>query len=170
MFLKYLGAFAVVLVVSIPYLARAEQEGAHQHNESDLQLSDAYIRQFIPAAKSTAAYFSVANHSDKTRVLKKATISKIGRVEIHEHIHTEGMMRMQQVNELTLFAHKTINFQPGGYHLMAFDPAEHLKKGDKLTLTLYFANGEQLQSPIKVVSLRDEMSQQGHDHSQHKHH
>ncbi|NOU51751.1 copper chaperone PCu(A)C [Pseudoalteromonas sp. JBTF-M23] len=169
MFSKYLGALVSATLILIPSLAFSEQPQA-QEQHSNLHLSHAKIRQFLPAAASTAAYFSLANHSDKQRVLKSALISKIGRVEMHEHVHQNGMMRMQQVNEIAIAAHSSIDFKPGGYHLMAFEPAEALKKGEQLSLTLHFANGEQVTAPLHIVSLQDDMKQKGHDHSQHNHH
>ncbi|MCF6434995.1 copper chaperone PCu(A)C [Pseudoalteromonas sp. MMG022] len=165
MFAKYLAVFTSMLLSLAP-----SQVIAEQGNSSKLVVQHAKIRQFLPAATSTAAYFSLMNHSPQTRILQKATISGLGRVEIHEHVHSDTMMRMQKVQELTISPHQTISFQPGGYHLMAFEPAGELRKGGKLTLTLYFANGEQLESPIKVVSLQEEMGKQENSHSEHKHH
>ncbi|MBD1580918.1 copper chaperone PCu(A)C [Pseudoalteromonas sp. S16_S37] len=169
MFSKYLGAFVTATLIFLPSLTFSVQAQSQEHG-SNLQLNNAKIRQFLPSAKSTAAYFSLANHSDKQRVLKSALISKMGRVEMHEHVHQNGMMRMQQVNEIAIAAHSSIEFKPGGYHLMAFEPAEELKKDEQLSLTLLFANGEQVTASLQVVSLQDEMQQKGHDHSQHNHH
>ncbi|CAM4052693.1 copper chaperone PCu(A)C [Pseudoalteromonas byunsanensis] len=165
MFVKYLVVFTCTVLSFAPVQAMAEQSSS-----SKLMVQQAKIRQFLPAATATAAYFSLMNHSEQTRILQKATISNLGRVEIHEHIHSDGMMRMQKLNELAVSPHQTINFQPGGYHLMAFEPNGTLVKGERLTLTLYFANGEQLESPITVISLHDEMDKQGENHSEHKHH
>ncbi|WP_158678137.1 copper chaperone PCu(A)C [Pseudoalteromonas sp. T1lg23B] len=165
MFVKYLVVFTGMLLG-----LTSVQTTAEQLNSSNLMVQHAKIREFLPAAASTAAYFSLMNHSEQTRILTKATISNIGRVEIHEHIHNDGMMRMQKRNELTISPHQTISFQPGGYHLMAFEPHKALTRGERLTLTLYFANGEQLESPITVVSLQEEMTKQGDSHSEHKHH
>ncbi|BBN80465.1 hypothetical protein PA25_04500 [Pseudoalteromonas sp. A25] len=169
MFSKYLGIFVVTTLILFPSFVFSEHAQV-QNKQLSLDVSNANIRQFLPAAKSTAAYFFLANHSNSERVLKSASISKIGRVEMHEHVHHNGMMRMQQVSEVIISAHDNVAFKPGGYHLMAFEPTQVLKKGEQLTLTLYFANGEQLQSPIKVISLQDEIKQNGHDHSQHNHH
>ena len=171
MFVKYVAVVAAAWVACTSYVASANHSHEqHAQHHTGVMIHDAKVRQFLPVAKSTAAYFSLMNHSEQKRVLTKASISKMGRVEIHEHVHHNGMMRMQQVKEVTVAAHDTLEFQPGGYHLMAFEPTESLQLGEQLTLTLYFANSAPITSKIKVVSLKDELNSKKHNHSQHKHH
>jgi copper(I)-binding protein len=169
MFIKHLvlGVCSVISLAAMPVLSHSTSHGVEQ---SAIVIEDARIREFLPAAPSTAAYFELSNHSNEKKQLIKATISGLGRVEIHEHVHTNGMMRMQQVSTVEVGAHKQLAFKPGGYHLMAFEPSEPLKKGQERVLTLYFADKKTVQVPIKVVSLQDKMNKKHNQHSQHSHH
>jgi copper(I)-binding protein len=151
-------------------LSQAHEGHNHSHHEmhKELMVTDAKIRTFLPTAKSTAAYFTIHNPTDKLVSLKKATIRGIGRVEIHKHVHKDGMMKMQQVDLVEVPANQQVVFQPGGFHLMAFEPDATLKVGEKRKLTLYFDNGDRLYSFVEVVSLKDSFEKKAHSH--HNHH
>ncbi|TQF72322.1 copper chaperone PCu(A)C [Pseudoalteromonas luteoviolacea] len=143
------------------------QHGAHQHaqhNSASLQVSNAKIRAFLPAAKSTAGYMTINNGTKESVTIVKAKIEGLGRVEIHEHIHSNGMMKMQPVKKLVVPANGQVEFKPGGYHLMGFEPKVKLKVGETRKLTLYFSNGEKIENEIKVVSLKDAFSSESHHH------
>ncbi|KZN29417.1 copper chaperone PCu(A)C [Pseudoalteromonas luteoviolacea] len=143
------------------------QHGSHQHtshNSASLQVSNAKIRAFLPAAKSTAGYLTLDNKTKKPITIVKAKIEGLGRVEIHEHIHSNGMMKMQPVKNLVVPANGQVEFKPGGYHLMAFEPKVKLKVGETRNLTLYFSDGEKVENKIKVVSLKDAFSSESHHH------
>ena len=120
MLLRTLSLASALLFSGMP---QAHEGHSHEHHDiqKELMVTDAKIRDFLPAAKSTAAYFTIHNPTDKIVSLKKASITGIGRVEIHEHVHKNGMMHMQQVDFVEVPANQQIVFQPGGFHLMAFE-------------------------------------------------
>jgi copper(I)-binding protein len=53
-------------------------------------------------------------------VLKTVAIEGANSVEIHEHTHKDGVMRMRQLYELTIKAGESVVLEPGGFHLMVF--------------------------------------------------
>ena len=167
MLLRTLSLAAALLLSG---LSQAHEGHSHDHShvQKELMVTDAQIRTFLPASKSTAAYFTIHNPMDKSVFLKKATIRGIGRVEIHEHVHKNGMMHMQKVESVELPANQQVVFQPGGFHLMAFEPDHKLKVGEKRKLTLYFDNGDRLYSFVEVVSLKDTFEKPKNSH--HNHH
>ncbi|MCF6441090.1 copper chaperone PCu(A)C [Pseudoalteromonas luteoviolacea] len=166
-------AFAFVSLLSLSFfgVAHNHQHDGHDHHQhhtaqdsASLQVNKAKIRAFLPAAKSTAGYMTLHNSTAKPITIVSAKIEGLGRVEIHEHIHSNGMMKMQPVKALTVPAKGHVEFKPGGYHLMGFDPKVKLKVGETRKLTLYFSGGEKVESTIKVVSLKDEFSNESHHH------
>ena len=147
---------------------------AHEGHEHDnavaqLQVTHAQVREFLPATKASVGYFSIKNHSDVPATLTNATIDGLGRVEIHEHVHADGMMKMQKIDSLLIKAHQQLEFKPGGYHLMVFDPQEPLKVGQQRKLTLYFEDGNRVFTNAKVVSLASQAEpvKASKDHSHH---
>ncbi|WP_281546910.1 copper chaperone PCu(A)C [Pseudoalteromonas sp. PAR1] len=143
----------------------------HEHSEvAEVTVSDAQVREFLPASKATVAYLTITNPSDHATVLTKAELDGLGRVEIHQHTHVDGMMKMQQVLSLEISAHSQVEFKPGGYHLMVFEPEDELKAGQERKLTLYFKNGNRVFAQAKVVSLQEMSEQAANKSEQHSHH
>jgi copper(I)-binding protein len=164
--------FITALALNTNLLAHQHSEHK-QHNVSKEQarIEHGVIRAYLPVAKSTTAYFDLTNTTSNPLTLTKATIEGIGRVEIHEHTHANGMMKMQQINVLNLAPQQTIKFETGGYHLMAFEPKKPLKVGEQRTLTLYFDNNQTATAQIKVISLKDAFKdKQTKDKDAHSHH
>lgn len=136
----------------------------HSVEVAKLEVSNAHVREFLPASSSSSAYLTITNHGGTDATLTKATIDGLGRVEIHEHSHVNGMMKMKKVDSVVINAHKSVNFQPGGYHLMVFDPQEPLKAGQERKLTLYFSDGDRLFTNAKVVTLESQVKASQHSH------
>ena len=43
-----------------------------------------------------------------------------GAVEIHNHIEEDGIMKMRQIDGITIKAGETVELKPGSFHLMMF--------------------------------------------------
>ncbi|MGO2373848.1 copper chaperone PCu(A)C [Pseudoalteromonas sp. KG3] len=143
----------------------------HQHDTvNEIVVNNAQIRDFLPGSKSSAGYLTLVNHGDTAIELTKVTVESLGRVEIHEHQHVNGMMKMQKVDTLQIKAHQQLDFKPGGYHLMVFEPKEPLKIGQELKLTLYFSNGDRVFTQASVVSLESQIAETPQSQQHHTHH
>ncbi|WP_283709442.1 copper chaperone PCu(A)C [Pseudoalteromonas prydzensis] len=143
----------------------------HQHETvNKVVVSNAQIRDFLPGSKSSAGYLTLVNHGDTAIELTKVTVESLGRVEIHEHQHVNGMMKMQKVDTLQIKAHQQLDFKPGGYHLMVFEPKVPLKIGQELKLTLYFSNGDRVFTQASVVSLESQIAETPQSQQHHTHH
>ncbi|TMP31535.1 copper chaperone [Pseudoalteromonas rubra] len=165
---------AFFMLCSLPWVSQAHSGHthgeSHQHvhaEQAPVTLTHATIRDFLPAAKSTAGYFTLSNTTKQAMTLVKAEIEGLGRVEIHEHVHANGMMRMQQIDKLEIASDSQVEFKPGGYHLMAFEPTKPLKVGENRKLTLYFADGNRVYGLIEVISLKTQMHNANNGHQHH---
>ena len=163
----FCAAILCVSFYSSPLFAHAE----HTHDTlSEIIVNNAQVRDFLPGSNSSVGYLSVVNHGERTITLTKASIEGLGRVEIHEHRHVDGMMKMQKVNSLEIKPHQQLDFQAGGYHLMVFEPEESLKIGQELKLTLYFSNGDRVFTQAPVVSLASQVDKMPQAEQHHTHH
>ncbi|WP_448211755.1 copper chaperone PCu(A)C [Colwellia sp. MEBiC06753] len=141
---------------------------AHSIYAAEVEVSNGYIREVIPGNKITSAYMTIDNLSSKTIKLVGAKSEDIPTIEIHEHVMTDGMMKMGQVPMIAIEANAQIKLQPMGYHLMMFGVDASLKAGKTVEVTLLF-DGAEPQSPVSVtVMLPVESIKQAK--SQHHHH
>lgn len=140
--MKFLRAvFAITLMLS-PVFAVADS----------LEIEDAYVREPIPGRYMSAAFLKIENESEKSRTLVSANADWAGLIEIHTHIHDNGVMRMRQLQELEIPAGEIVKLQPGGLHLMLFKLKLPLAK--ELALDLCFKNGECETVTAKLRSIK----------------
>ena len=59
-------------------------------------------------------------------------------VQMHISEMRDDVMSMREEETVPIPAHGTVNYQPGGRHLMVFGVREGLKAGDEVPLTLTF--------------------------------
>ncbi len=85
-----------------------------------IEVTDPWIRKPIPPLDKTAGYFKVTNHSETPIVLKVAQSKSARKIEFHETLEEEGMMRMRRLKEVVVAPGETVSFEPGGKHLMVF--------------------------------------------------
>lgn len=163
----YQFALSLVAVISTATVIAAD------HSDG-LMASDAYIRTMPPGQKNTAAYLKLTNHSDRRCTVTGGKSVLAAKVEIHQHQHSDGMMKMRPVAALTLQSGETIMFQPGGYHLMLMGVKSQLQAGDSHQIELLSADcgATQLTAAVRSLFKASEpvMNMQhnsGHEHMMH---
>nr|WP_245217416.1 copper chaperone PCu(A)C [Rheinheimera maricola] len=118
-----------------------------------LSTNNAYVRQPMPGRTVTAGYFVLHNHSAQDVRLIGASSSAFSRAELHSHSHKDGMMRMEQVDEIIIVSGGNVELAPGGLHLMLFEPVATLEIGQTVPMQLHFADGQQLTLAMPVVAM-----------------
>ena len=79
------------------------------------------IKKPVPGSSTAVGYLSLIHTCQKA--LKLVGIKLDGAVvaELHEHRHDNGTMRMRKVDTLLVQSKETLEFKPGGYHIMIFN-------------------------------------------------
>ena len=144
-------------VAALPAAAMADN-GVH--------FNDPYIPEAPPVAQSLAGYMQVMNHSDEDRVLVGASSPDFSNPMIHDIEHDGGMARMVHLDALEVPAGEAVSFEPGGLHLMLVGPQRKLAEGDKVEVTLIFADGTR--TPVRFPVVSGE-SMKGGEHNHHHH-
>lgn len=106
-----------------------------------IEVVDPHVKLMPPGVRTTAAYMTLRNGGEQDARLVAASCSMAGVSELHTHIDDKGVMRMRQVKEIVVPARGETALRPGGNHLMLIDLKAPLVAGDKLALTLAFADG-----------------------------
>jgi copper(I)-binding protein len=108
---------------------------------AELQLVQGEIRLPMPGRTVTAGYVSLQNQSPEMQELVAASSPVFERIELHTHIEQDGMMRMVEVESIELEPGATLLMQPGGLHLMLFEPLHSLALGEMVPIQLRFTSG-----------------------------
>jgi len=106
-----------------------------------MEVDEAQVRMPIPGKAMTAAFMTIRNTTDSDDKLVSASARWADNIELHTHKHENGMMKMREVESISLPAHGTTVLQPGGLHLMIFGLANPLPatEGGQLPLELCFS-------------------------------
>ncbi len=118
-----------------------------------IEIENAYVREVPPTMPNSAIFMNIENKSDKIVNLIKAESSIAKSVELHTHTMNNGMMRMYQVDKITINANSETLLQPGGFHIMLIGLNKKLKESDIVEVELSFSNGEKIKikAPVKKV-------------------
>jgi copper(I)-binding protein len=105
-----------------------------------LQVKDAWVR-WLPGNLPAGGYVTLVNSGDRPASLVRATSPDYADVSLHRSSNVGGTSRMTPVDHISVAPHSSLAFATQGYHLMLSHPAKTLKPGDRVTLTLTFADG-----------------------------
>jgi len=147
-------AFAILILLAGTSLANAH---------SGLQVSEPWVREAPPTSRVLAAYLTLVNTGDNTVTVTAISSPDFKNAEIHRTVIEAGVARMLPVKQLEVPAGGQLMLEPGGHHLMLFDPLRTLTAGETVTLIIHMNNGKQLSATAPVIR------KTGEDHSHHHH-
>ena len=125
-----------------------------------IKMENGTVRAPIPGMANTAGYMELTNLSKTDLVLTKAKSDFADKVEYHNHIMNDGVMKMVKLDKLVIPAGETITFQSGGLHLMFIGLTKQKPLPGKVTVTLISESGQTLPVELDVKSIK----------AQHHHH
>lgn len=114
-----------------------------------LSLSDPWLR-FITPNIPAAGYFTLSNSGAAPQTLVGASSSACGSLMLHQSVTKNGVEQMIMVPKVAVPAHGTLQFAPGGYHLMCMSPAAAMRPGQSVPVTLQFDGGGTLSASFPV--------------------
>ncbi|NMP30366.1 copper chaperone PCu(A)C [Thalassotalea sp. M1531] len=132
---------------------------------SNVDVNDGYIREVIPGNEITSSYMTINNNSEQQVTLIGAKSREIPRIEIHEHLMADGMMKMRQKEFIIIAAGDSAVLQPMGLHLMMFDIKTPLKAGQDVNVTLLFKEGQEIDVLLPVKSIKQTKPKTKHHHN-----
>ncbi len=123
----------VLMTLTLPALAGTAAD--------DVRIVDPWAREMPPTVKTSAGFLTMENHGSADHALVGAESPCCGHVELHTHVHDNGVMRMRPVEKMPVPAGGVTKLQPGGLHLMLMQLKRPLHAGEKLPITLIFEDG-----------------------------
>lgn len=136
----------VIVVAAYRFWGSSETQPADtvKAESPKIIITEAYLNLPPPSHSTTAAYLQIANLDKSPITITGFDSTKATRVELHEHIHADGMMKMREVDQITLAGMQTEVFKPMGYHLMVFGLSDDVVAGQSVDFTATMASGERI--------------------------
>lgn len=142
-------SLVAVCAASLQFIAPATL-AAEQSASSQLQILDARVREPVPGRMMSAAFLTISNTANHARKLVSVSADWAGLIEIHTHLHENGVMKMRQLQSLDIPGGESVVLQPGGLHLMLFKL--QLPLAETLPMELCFSNGECIDTMATLYS------------------
>lgn len=141
-------ALAAALAASLAAAAPAAADGA-------LTVEDARARILLPS-RPGAAWLTIRNSGAADRLVGAESPAAV-RVELHRHIHRDGIMSMRRMEAIDIPAGGVAALEPGGDHLMLFGLEPGLETGASFPLTLLFEKAGAVTVEVRVAPLAETM-------------
>lgn len=83
-----------------------------------LRVTGAYMPQVPSVSNTSAIYLTIQNRSNTRLELTGASTSIAKHVMFHQSIESNGVIKMKHLSEVTIDPGKSVEFLPGGMHIM----------------------------------------------------
>lgn len=122
---------------------------------AEVTIVDPYVRAIPPGQTISAAFLTLSNSGDSEVSLVKASSNIAKSVELHEHVHKDGMMQMRQVTKISVAGKGTTALKPGGFHIMLIGLNKAINPGDMIELSLEFNDGSKqtVKAEVKKIMM-----------------
>ncbi len=137
-------------LLMVALLAPCLSATAHEYQAGELQIEHPWSREMPPVAPTAAVYFVVHNKGSQADRLLGAQTPVAGSAEFHEHVHADGLMKMQQVQAVDIPPGGEVQFAPMAYHVMLFNLKRQMQDGEHFPLTLTFEKAGTLELDVTV--------------------
>lgn len=141
------------LLILAALLLPASYASAEDYRLGELTIASPWSMELPPNAPTVAAYFVIHNNGSTADTLMSVDTPIAGLAQLHEHVHANGLMKMQQVPSVAVAAGGDAVFAPMGYHVMLLELQDksRLTDGHTFPLTLHFAKAGEVTVQVPVM-------------------
>ncbi len=133
-------AVAVIAVVAslaaLPTWAQVQSQAQPQ----PVEVSSAWVRVAVTGQQGTGAFLKITATAPVKLVGASSPLA--GVAEVHQMKLVGDVMTMRAVPSLAIAAGESVEFKPGGYHIMLMDLKQAMPAGSQVPLTLHFKDGK----------------------------
>lgn len=146
--MKTFRSIAVLALVSVLFATPACAKG--KPDTCAPVVRDGWIR-LVPGGMPMHAGFGRIENACKTpATIGSAKSASYGSVEMHETTLVDGVSRMRAVPSLPIAPEGSVEFKPGGLHLMLMGPKSPLKAGDTVRIDFSLQDGRVVRGAFVV--------------------
>ncbi|WP_100642754.1 copper chaperone PCu(A)C [Alteromonas facilis] len=156
-----------IRVMTLGLLVLAWVGQAMASTTPNVEISNPWARATFALATTGAVYFSLNNQGAEDLKLIGASVSDAiaNEAQVHDVLMDGDVMKMRhQKDGVIIKGSSTLEFAPGGKHIMLMGLASGLNEGQTFALVLQFENAPDItiQVPVKADA--------GNEHEHHHHH
>jgi hypothetical protein len=149
----------LVLSALVIFMTYSGLSFAHEHKQAKgkVTVENPWARATFALAKTGAVYLSIDNQSENNLKLLSVSVDSTvaSDAQLHETLMEEEMMQMREATDgFEIPSGSTLEFSPGGKHIMLMGLEKPLTTGEQFVLSLRFENSKVIRVPIGVKDAR----------------
>lgn len=145
------GFFYAALVGLLTFPALS---GAAEFKQGAIEIAQPWTRATPKGAQVAGGYARITNTGTDTDRLIGGQTPVAGRLEIHEMLLEQGIMKMRPLpNGVELKPGQVVELKPGGLHFMLLDLKAPLEKGQRVKASLVFEKAGRVEIELDVEAL-----------------
>lgn len=102
-----------------------------------------------------AVYFDLKYDGTRGLTIRKAEVAQTGSATLHDYGEYDFKVQMMEALPIAIQEGTEIAFEPGGLHVMAFEPSAELAPGDTVEVTLTVSGGDTHVFEAEVLAAGD---------------
>lgn len=108
------------------------------------------------AGNPASVYFTIKNDGPEMQMIRSVHVEGAESAMLHETSEWNLQVDMQELTQVPVQAGETLEFKPGGKHIMAMNLDPALEPGGEVEVTLTFVRGDKVSFPARLLAPGDE--------------
>ena len=131
---------------------------ATDYKVGSLAISGPWSRATPEGAQTAIGYMTIKNSGTTTDRLIGGSFDVADTFELHSMVMENGIAKMRELKEVEIKPGQTIEFKPGGSHVMFVNLKHPLSKGEHIKGTLIFEHAGTVQVEYSVEGIGAQIS------------
>ena len=140
---------------------------ANDYKAGSIEISTPWSRATPKGAQTAIGYMTIKNNGTTPDRLTGGSIDVADRFQLHAMTMEDGVAKMRELNDIEIKPGQTIEFKPGGSHVMFVNLKRPLSKGEHISGTLIFERAGKVNIEYSVESIGAQTGPQEMEHMQH---
>jgi copper(I)-binding protein len=128
-----------------------------------IEVYQPWVRAAPPSSRILAGYMTILNTGDEPAVITGIDSPDFDRTELHRTRIENGIAKMEPVKTIEVPPGGKAMLEPGGLHLMLFEPVRVLRQDDTVIFELQYAGDTR-------IAVEAQVTREAVDSGEHLHH
>lgn len=126
---------------------------ANDYKAGSIEISTPWSRSTPKGAQTAIGYMTIKNNGTAPDRLVGGSIDAADRFQLHAMTMEDGVAKMRELSDIEIKPGQTIEFKPGGSHVMFVNLKRPLSKGEHVSGTLVFERAGKVNVEYSVESI-----------------
>jgi copper(I)-binding protein len=143
---------------------------ANDYRAGSIEISSPWSRATPKGAQTAIGYMSITNNGTTPDRLIGGSIDAADRFQLHAMTMEDGVAKMRELRDVEIKPGQTVEFKPGGSHVMFVNLKYPLSKDDHISGTLVFEHSGKVNVEYSVESVGAQRGPQDMEQMHHEGH